>query len=95
MALGRKTGGRKKGTPNKATAEIKAAAQLHGPAAIAELAKLMRKHRSGMVRVAAAREILDRGYGKATQPLSSDPESPLIVEIARFADSHSSQLGTP
>ena len=30
MAKGQKTGGRRKGTPNRVTAEIKAALQLHG-----------------------------------------------------------------
>jgi hypothetical protein len=39
---GRKTGGRKAGTPNKATAEIRQVAMLHGPAAIKRLAVLMK-----------------------------------------------------
>lgn len=59
--------GRKKGTPNKATAEIKALAQVHAPAAIKELARLALKAKSEQARVAAIRELIDRGYGKATQ----------------------------
>ena len=38
---GRKTGGRKAGTPNKATAEIRELAMLHGPAAIRRLVLLI------------------------------------------------------
>ena len=64
-----KTGGRRAGTPNKATAEIKDIARVHGPAAIAELWKLAKGAESDAAKVAALKEILDRGYGKATQPL--------------------------
>ena len=39
---GRKTGGRKAGTPNKATAEIRQIAAVHGPAAIKRLVALMK-----------------------------------------------------
>jgi hypothetical protein len=66
MALGKKTGGRKKGIPNKATAEIKAVAQQHGEHAIQRLVALS-KSKQGAVAVAACKELLDRGYGKATQ----------------------------
>ena len=69
--------GRKKGVPNKATGEIKALAQEHGPQAIAELVRLVKSAKNKQARIAAAKEILDRGYGKATQPLANDPESPL------------------
>jgi hypothetical protein len=67
MARGKKTGGRKAGTPNKATADVKELAQAHGPAAITELARLAGAAESEQARVAACREILDRAYGKATQ----------------------------
>lgn len=59
--------GRKKGTPNKATAEIKGLAQQHGADAIQTLATLMQKADSDTARIAAAKELLDRGYGKARQ----------------------------
>lgn len=36
-----KTGGRTAGTPNKITAEIKDVARQHGPAALAQLARIM------------------------------------------------------
>lgn len=67
MAKGAKTGGRVKGTPNKATADIKALAQKYGPDAIIELATLMKTSDSHQARIAAAKELLDRGYGKAVQ----------------------------
>lgn len=72
----RERAGRKKGVPNKVTAEIRAIAQLHAEDAIKELARLVTKGKSEMARIAAAKELLDRGYGKSTQPLSGDPDSP-------------------
>jgi hypothetical protein len=63
---GRRPGsGRKKGTPNKVTVEIKELAQKYGPDAIAKLARLATKAES----VAAIKELLDRGYGRAVQPI--------------------------
>jgi hypothetical protein len=58
------------------TAEIRAIAQEHGQKAITELARLMTKSKSEMARIAAAKELLDRGFGKSTQPISGDPDSP-------------------
>lgn len=78
MAKGKKTGGRKAGTPNKATAEIKDIAKQHGPAAIARLADLMMTATSEAAQVAAANSLLDRGYGKAAQPqVGADDEPPI------------------
>jgi len=75
---GRRPGsGRKKGAPNKATAEIKEIARTYTVQAVKELARLATKAKSEAARVAAIRELLDRGYGKATQPITGDPESPL------------------
>jgi phage terminase small subunit len=68
MAKGRKTGGRVAGTPNKSTAEIRDIAQQHGPAAIAEAARLMLCAESEAARLTAIGIILERGYGKAVQP---------------------------
>ncbi len=48
------------------SAEIKAAAQKHGQAAIDRLVALMNSD-DERVSVAACREILDRAYGKPTQ----------------------------
>jgi hypothetical protein len=63
-----KTGGRKVGTVNKSTADIKALAQDYGAAAIAALAGIVDDAAMPpAARVSAAKELLDRGYGKATQ----------------------------
>lgn len=70
MALGKKTGGRVKGTPNKATADIKAAASKHGPEMIRILASIARsKKQPPQARTAAAVALLDRGFGKPAQEL--------------------------
>jgi hypothetical protein len=76
---GVRQGGKKKGSHNHITADIRALAQSYGPAAIRRLALL-----SGLVppkpadklpatnagtQTAAIKELMDRGYGKATQPL--------------------------
>ena len=70
MARGKKTGGRKAGTPNKATADIKAIAQPYGPDAVSALVKIMKNEAAPeAARVRAASELLDRGYGKARQAI--------------------------
>lgn len=71
-APGERRGGRQRGTPNKVTAEIKAAARKHGEAAIKHLAKLMTTAESEAAQVAACKEILDRAYGKAHQHNTND-----------------------
>lgn len=84
MAVGRpkglpKTGGRKKGSTNRVTADIKALAQTYGPDAIDVLAEIMKDESAPeAARIAAARELIDRGFGKATQPISGDPDMPPI-----------------
>ena len=73
---GERRGGRKKGTPNKATADIKALAMVHGPAAVLQLAALAKKAESEAARVAAIKELLDRAYGKAAQAVQmSGPDN--------------------
>ncbi len=67
MALGKKTGGRVKGTPNKSTAEIKALAQQHADKAVARLVYLMEHGSNEAIQASAANSLLDRGYGKAVQ----------------------------
>ena len=61
-----KTGGRAKGTPNKVAHEVRSLAQQHGADAIGTLAEIMADPtRNENARIAAAREMLDRGYGKS------------------------------
>lgn len=66
--------GRPKGSPNKLTADIKAAAQKFTDDALNTLAKIMRDGESEAARVAAANAILDRGYGKPKQSLDVDAD---------------------
>lgn len=80
MAKGKKTGGGSRaGIPNKSTAEVKELARAHGPAAIKRLAELMKGAESEQAQVAAAKELLDRAYGKAAQPLTGDAENPIAI----------------
>lgn len=65
MAEGTKTGGRQRGTPNKATAEVRDLALDHGPAAVAELARLAAEAQSETARIAACNAIIERAYGRA------------------------------
>ncbi len=64
MAKGRKTGGRGKGTPNKATAEIREHAQQYTIEALEGLALIARNSTSDAARVSAWNALLDRGWGK-------------------------------
>lgn len=73
--------GRPKGVPNKVTRDIRAMAQIYGPncllglAITAGLVKPIKKFpaikaaESDTARTMAMDKILDRAYGKATQPL--------------------------
>ncbi|MCO8160963.1 hypothetical protein NRB16_24545 [Pseudomonas sp. LJDD11] len=60
--------GRPKGGRNKVTADIKVIAQSYGEEAITALVEILRDGEAPpAARVAASKEILDRGYGKAHQ----------------------------
>jgi hypothetical protein len=76
---GRREGaGRKPGVPNKAAGVIKEAAQVWGMAGLTRLALLAGLvpgkpgAESEQTQVAAIRELLDRGYGKAAQSVTAD-----------------------
>jgi hypothetical protein len=75
-----KTGGRKAGQLNKASLDIKRMVRLHADKAVAELIRLCTESESDAVRVAAIRELLDRGYGKATQPHAGDEDGAPIKQ---------------
>jgi hypothetical protein len=66
--------GRPKGSLNKATADIKAAAQAYTEDALATLAQIMKAGESEAARVAAANSILDRGFGKPRQAVDLDAQ---------------------
>lgn len=77
--------GRPPGALNKATAEIKDAARKHGPEALRVLVKLMKDAASEQAKIAAAKEVLERAYGKATQPIGEDPDMPFVSKAQRDA----------
>ena len=72
-----KTGGRKKGTPNKATVEVRSIAQDYGPDALKELHRLSQEAESEAARVSACNAILERAYGKA--PTSA----PIVIDLPK------------
>jgi len=72
MARGgkREGAGRPAGATNKATADVRAAARDYGGEALDVLVAIMRSSDSPpAARIAAARELLDRAYGKPMQAL--------------------------
>ena len=82
-ALGERRGGRVAGTPNRATIEVKAIAQQHGDAMIAELVRIAKESTSDAARISAIKEILDRGYGKAPQAVTGGGTDgrPVVLQI--------------
>lgn len=71
--------GRKPCVPNRVTADIKSLAQTYGPDAVDTLAGIMQDERAPhAARGAAARELIDRGFGKATQPIAGDLKFPPV-----------------
>lgn len=85
MAVGGKRlgAGRPKGVANKATRDIKALAQKHGPEAIKGIVKLAKSAENEGTRLAAYNSLLDRGYGKARQPVGGEDDGPPIQHIHR------------
>lgn len=77
----REGAGRPKGSRNKVTADIKAIAQSFGEEAIKGLIEISRDTKAPhAARVAAFREVLDRGYGKAKQGIEMTGEDGGPVE---------------
>jgi hypothetical protein len=74
--------GRKKGQPNRIVTDIKLLAQGFGAEAIGILVGLMRDADFETVRVSAAKELLDRAYGKAVQPVEADVQHTIRYEIS-------------
>lgn len=81
---GVRIGGRQKGTPNKVSNDLKALAQVYTPEAVETLAKHMRGD-DPKASVAASKELLDRGHGKATQAITGADGGPLVVQILKIA----------
>lgn len=68
---GERRGGRKPGTPNKSTGDVKAMALPYTAAAMVELARLSVGAQSEQARVMAIKELFDRAFGKSTQLLDA------------------------
>lgn len=64
MANGFKTGGRQAGTPNRHSLAIRLSAAQHADEAVALLARLMTESENDAIKLAAAKELLDRAGGK-------------------------------
>ncbi len=79
----KKVAGRKKGTPNKVTADIKAIARKYGPEAMKGIAELAKNATNEATRLAAWNTLLDRGYGKAKQIVGGDDDGAPIKHIHR------------
>lgn len=89
-------GGRQKGTPNRSNAEIKALAQKYTGKVIEELAKLAGvngergRADSEQARIAAMKELMDRGHGKPAQVqihAGDEDEGPVKIEFSWQAPS--------
>ena len=88
MANRVKTGGRQAGTPNKATASIREAAQQYTDEALKTLVEVMGDETAPhAARVAAANSLLDRGHGKPRQELDVDHKGELTHLIVKFVES--------
>ncbi len=96
MAQGMKTGGRRKGTANKATAEIREHAQQYTVEALEVLAHVAQHGESESARVSAACALLDRGHGRPTQAVNVGADSSMAALMARIpAPASPCTLGSP
>lgn len=71
----------------KAKADIRSLARSHTETAIKVLAGIMQQETANAAaRVAAAQALLDRGWGKPTQPLTGDEDGlPFVIQVVRTA----------
>jgi hypothetical protein len=65
--------------------ELRDLARRHTPDSITELARLAKKAKSETARIAAIRELLDRGYGKSTQYVGSSDDMPPVQTHIRVS----------
>lgn len=84
MARGgkREGAGRKPGALSAAKKSLRDLARVHVPTVLKELARLATKAESEQARVSAIKEILDRSYGKAPQPMTGEEgEGPVELVV--------------
>ena len=83
MAFKKGESGNPSGRP-KVIAHVRDLAREHTPEAILTLVEVMRnKEETGAARVAASNSIIDRGYGKPTQPIAGDNDGDPIRVVNR------------
>jgi hypothetical protein len=63
----------------KTPTEIRSLARSHTETALNALVGIVNNSTSDQAKVAAANSLLDRGWGKAAQPISGDDENPLKI----------------
>lgn len=69
----------------KTPTEIRSLARAHTEAAVNTLVGIMNQPTAPeAARVSAANSILDRGWGKATQPISGDDDAPPIITTIKL-----------
>ena len=61
-----------------ALSDVRELAREHTPAAVAKLAHIMEKGKSEQACIAAASALLDRGWGRPTQPIAGDNDMPPV-----------------
>lgn len=83
---GERRGGRTKGVPNKATASIREIAREYTATAINTLVSVMSGGEGipAAAQVAAAKEILDRAYGKPATIVQGDEEGGAVQVVTRI-----------
>jgi len=95
MATPPRSPGRPRGVPNRASVAGRDLAMLWAPDAMREQARLagllrdpegnpIRGSESDQVRLNAAQYILDRAYGKATQPIAGDDDADPIRTVMQI-----------
>ncbi len=70
--------------PDKAAAKVRKAAQRYGAQAIKALWTIASTAESDSARIAALKEILDRGYGKESRAAPTESEQAVIRRIERI-----------
>jgi hypothetical protein len=87
--------GRKKGVPNKATADVRALAGQYAPSALKELARLATQAESEAARVSAIKEVLDRAYGKSPMAVEhSGPDGGPVKHMHDLSDELLAKIAT-
>lgn len=91
----KKTGGRKKGTPNKTTSEVMQYARQYTEDAITALVNVLKSDESPpQAKVSAANALLDRAYGKPSQHVKNEAVEPTPIDSIDFESLTDEQLKT-